>query len=214
MERLSNQKPYIIGIAGNSGSGKTYFLNSFLKHFKPGEISLLSLDNYYIPANTNTKEENKLYNFDLPSAFDENAFYNDIKSLSQGETILRDEYTFNNPLLKPKKLRIEPAPILIVEGIFIFYYKEINPLINYRIFIHTDENTALARRIKRDFHERGYKEDDVLYKWNNHVIPAYHKYLLPFKETCNQVINNNTDNEEAILIISKEISDYLRQYFF
>src|SRR5690606_8638293 len=119
------QKPYIIGITGNSGSGKTYFLNCFLKHFKPGEVSLISLDNYYYPANTKTKTENKEYNFDLPSAFDEHAFYNDIKSLSEGKTVIKKEYTFNNPLLEPKALKIEPSPILIVEGIFIFYYKEI-----------------------------------------------------------------------------------------
>ncbi len=209
-----NQKPYIIGIAGNSGSGKTYFLNCFLKHFKPGEASFISLDNYYIPANTKTKEENKLYNFDIPSAFNKDAFYNDIKSLIKGKTVSKEEYTFNNPLLESKTLEIKPAPILIIEGLFIFHYNEINTLIDHRIFMYTDEKTALKRRIKRDFIERGYNEEEVLYKWNNHVIPAYHEYLLPFKESCNQVIDNNIENEEDIDIISKEISTYLRQAFF
>ncbi|TCK80741.1 uridine kinase family protein [Albibacterium bauzanense] len=214
MTKQSNQKPYIIGVAGNSGSGKTFFLNCFLKHFKPGEISLISLDNYYIPAGTKTKEENKRYNFDLPSAFDKDAFYNDIKSLIEWKTITKEEYTFNNPLLKPRVLEIKPSPILIIEGLFIFYYKEINTLIDHRIFMHTDEKTALARRLKRDFTERGYNEEDVLYKWNNHVIPAYHQYLLPFKESCNQIINNSIENEKDIDTISKDISAYLRQAFF
>lgn len=214
MTEYPNQKPYIIGIAGNSGSGKTFFLNCFLKHFKSGEISLISLDNYYIPADTKTKEENKLYNFDLPSAFDENAFYNDIKALSQGKTVSRKEYTFNNPFLEPRKLQIDPAPILIIEGLFIYYYEQVNALIDHRIFINTDEKTALTRRLRRDFTERGYGEEDVLYKWNNHVIPAYHKYLLPFKDRCNQIIDNNSDNEKDIDIISKDISAYLRQAFF
>ncbi len=214
MTKQSNQKPYIIGVAGNSGSGKTFFLNCFLKHFKPGEISLISLDNYYIPAGTKTKEENKRYNFDLPSAFDKDAFYNDIKSLIEWKTITKEEYTFNNPLLKPRVLEIKPSPILIIEGLFIFYYKEINTLIDHRIFMHTDEKTALARRLKRDFTERGYNEEDVLYKWKNHVIPAYHQYLLPFKESCNQIINNSIENEKDIDTISKDISAYLRQAFF
>src|SRR5699024_8807863 len=109
-----------------------------------------------IPANTKTREENKLYNFDLPSAFDTNALYNDIKLLSEGRTITKKEYTFNNPYLKPQVLEIKASPILIIEGIFIFHYKEINSLIDHRIFIHTDEETALKRRIKRDFIERGY----------------------------------------------------------
>lgn len=212
-ERL-NQKPYIIGVAGNSGSGKTFFLNCFLKHFKPGEISLISLDNYYIPSNTKTKEENKLYNFDLPSAFDKDTFYNDIKSLVEWKTITKEEYTFNNSLLKSRILEIKPSPILIIEGLFIFYYDQINSLIDHRIFMHTDEKTALTRRLKRDFIERGYSEDDVLYKWNNHVIPAFHKYLLPFKESCNQIIDNSIENEGDIDGISKDISSYLRQSFF
>lgn len=214
MIKQSNQKPYIIGVAGNSGSGKTFFLNCFLKHFKPGEISLISLDNYYIPTGTKTKEENRLYNFDLPSAFDKDAFYNDIKSLIEWKAITKEEYTFNNPLLKSKILEIKPSPILIIEGLFIFYYEEINRLIDHRIFMHTDEKTALTRRLKRDFIERGYNEEDVLYKWNNHVIPAYHEYLLPFKESCNQIINNSIENEKDIDTISKDISAYLRQAFF
>jgi len=214
MSERFNQKPYIIGVAGNSGSGKTFFLNCFLKHFKPGEISLVSLDNYYIPAGTKTKEENRLYNFDRPSAFNKDAFYNDIKSLLEWKTITKEEYTFNNPLLKSRILKIKPSPILIIEGLFIFYYEEINKLIDHRIFMYTDEKTALSRRLKRDLIERGYSEEDVLYKWNNHVIPAYHEYLLPFKENCNQIIDNSIENEESIDNISKDISAYLRRAFF
>jgi len=214
MTQQPNQRPYIIGVAGNSGSGKSFFLNCFLKYFKQGEIAVISLDNYYIPSGTKTREENKRYNFDLPSAFDTNALYNDIKSLSEGKTITKKEYTFNNPLLRPQVLEIKPSPILIIEGLFIFSYKEINSLIDHRIFIHTSEETALNRRIKRDFIERGYNEEEVLYKWNNHVIPAYHQYLLPYKDSCNQVIDNNIGNEDNIDNISKDIAAYLRQAFF
>src|SRR5690606_2155734 len=110
------QKPYVIGVAGGSGSGKTFFLNCFLKHFKAGEIAVISQDNYYIPSGTKTPEENKLYNFDVPTAFNRDAFYSDIQSLIAGEQIKKEEYTFNNPLLKPRILEIAPAPILLVEG--------------------------------------------------------------------------------------------------
>ncbi|HCX55707.1 MAG TPA: uridine kinase, partial [Sphingobacterium sp.] len=112
-----NNKPYVIGIAGSSGSGKTFFLNSFLKHFNPHEVTLISQDDYYIPANTKTQEENRLYNFDIPTSIDRDAFYKDIKALFNGETIYKEEYTFNNPSLTPKILEIKPAPILIIEGL-------------------------------------------------------------------------------------------------
>jgi len=202
--------PYVIGIAGSSGSGKTFFLNCFLDHFAPAEIALISQDDYYIPADTKTREENKLYNFDLPTAIDRAAFYHDIQSLFNGRTIYRQEYTFNNPALTPKTLETKPAPILIVEGLFIFYYAEVNTLLNHRIFLHAEEDIALQRRLKRDLIERGYDEDDVRYKWEHHVMPAYRKYLLPFREQCDRIIINNTDDPVPIQAIVDEISADLR----
>lgn len=208
------QKPYIIGIAGGSGSGKTFFLKCFLEHFKKDEICLVSQDDYYIPANTKTREENRVYNFDLPTSFYRKDFYNDISSLIKGEKVFKEEYTFNNAALESKILEIDPAPIIIVEGLFIFHFEEINTLLDHRIFIHADEEIALKRRLKRDLVERGYNEEDVMYKWNYHVLPAFNEYLLPYKSQCNQVIENNTNNEENIIAITNDISAYLRQSFF
>src|SRR5690606_32858524 len=106
---------------GSSGSGKTFFLNSFINHFDKHEVALISQDDYYIPSNTKTQEENRLYNFDLPTAIDRNAFYHDICLLFDGQTVYRQEYTFNNAARKPKLIETQPAPILIVEGLFIFF---------------------------------------------------------------------------------------------
>lgn len=207
-------KPFVIGIAGSSGSGKTFFLRSFLNHFASDQVTLVSQDDYYIPANTKTKEENKLYNFDLPTAIDRNAFYKDIKDLFEGKTVYREEYTFNNPNIKPKLLEIEPAPILIIEGLFIYHYDEINDLLDYRIFLDAAEQIALQRRLERDFLERGYGEEDVLYKWNNHVLPAYRQYLLPFRSTCDKVLINNTNDPTVIqqesLLISMDLKEKLQ----
>jgi len=204
-------RPYVIGIAGSSGSGKTFFLNCFLNHFTPEEVTLISQDDYYIPAHTKTREENKLYNFDLPTAIDRRAFYRDIQSLFNGQTVYKEEYTFNNPSRKPKILEIAPAPVLIVEGLFIFYYDEVNALLNHRIFLHAEDEIALQRRLKRDLVERGYFEEDVRYKWVNHVVPAYRQFLLPFREQCDRIIINNTDDPTPILAITDEISDDLRR---
>ncbi len=204
-------KPYVIGIAGSSGSGKTFFLKSFLNHFDENQITLISQDDYYIPANTKTREENRLYNFDLPTAINREAFYKDIKDLFEGKTVYKEEYTFNNPDLTPKILEIKPAPILIVEGLFIFHYGEINELLDFRVFLDADEDVALRRRLKRDLIERGYDEDDVKYKWVEHVVPSYNQYLLPYREGCDEVIVNNTDDPEIIHASTKIISEHVSQ---
>lgn len=202
--------PFVVGIAGSSGSGKTFFLKRFLDHFAPHEVALISQDDYYIPANTKTQEENKRYNFDLPTAIDQSAFQHDINLLFDGHTVYREEYTFNNPARKPKILETKPAPILIVEGLFIFYYTAVNALLNHRIFLHAEEEIALQRRLKRDFIERGYNEEDVRYKWVNHVMPAYRQYLLPFRDQCDRIIINNTDDPAPIIAITNEISAEFR----
>jgi uridine kinase len=204
-------KRHIIGIAGGSGSGKTFFLNCFLNHFANEEVCLVSQDDYYIPVGEMTAEENKLYNFDLPSTIDDKHFLADIKKLIDGETVYKKEYTFNNANAKPKILEIKPAPIIIVEGLFILHFQEISKLLDLKIFIDTEEEVALKRRLKRDLMERGYSEDDILYKWVNHVVPAYRKFLLPYKNECDKVITNNTHVAEDIIKISEEISFELRE---
>jgi len=206
-----DKPPDVIGVTGSSGSGKTFFLNCFLNHFSTHEVSLISQDNYYIPAHTKTKEENKHYNFDLPTAFHREAFFSDVKSLAEGHTIYKTEYVFNNPNLTPRVLEIKPAPILIIEGLFIFYYEEINALLDFRIFMHADDEIALQRRLRRDLIERGYSDEDVRYKWVNHVLPAYHQFLLPFQAHCDRIVVNNTDDPTPIMEVTNEISTDLRK---
>ncbi|QPH40163.1 uridine kinase family protein [Pedobacter endophyticus] len=209
-----NKKPFIIGIAGGSGSGKTFFLNCFLHHFKQDEVTLVSQDDYYIPAGEMTQEENKLYNFDLPSTIDSEQFLRDIKQLINGEVVYKKEYNFNNPVAVVKILEIKSAPIIIVEGLFILHFKEIAALLDHTIFVDSEEQIALDRRIKRDGLERGYPEDDVLYKWHNHVVPAYKEYLLPYREQCDKVVMNNTNEPDEIIAVTEEISNDLRQKYF
>ena len=205
-------KPFIIGIAGGSGSGKTFFLKCFLKHFSDSEVSLVSQDDYYFPVPPDmTAEENKHFNFDLPDTIDHQHFEEDIQSLLAGRSITKKEYTFNNPSAIPKMLEIKSAPIIIVEGLFILHFKKIAEQLDLKIFIDADDDVALQRRIKRDLVERGYSHDDVMYKWINHVVPAYKEFLLPYKNECDQVIVNNSHVAEDIICVTEEISKQLRK---
>ena len=205
-------KPFIIGIAGGSGSGKTFFLKCFLQHFSDSEVSLVSQDDYYFPVPQGmSSEENKMYNFDLPATIDHDHFEQDIDNLLNGISITKKEYTFNNPHAVPKMLEIKSAPIIIVEGLFILHFKKISDSLDLKIFIDADDEIALQRRLKRDLVERGYSHDDVLYKWVNHVVPAYKEYLLPYKDDCDQVITNNTHVADDIICVTEDISKELRE---
>ena len=191
---------------------KPFFLKCFLKHFSHSEVSLVSQDDYYFPVPPDmTAEENKHYNFDLPDTIDHQHFEDDIQSLLEGKSILKKEYTFNNPTAVPKMLEIKSAPIIIVEGLFILHFKKISEQLDLKIFIDADDDVALQRRIKRDLVERGYSHDDVMFKWINHVVPAYKEFLLPYKNECDQVIVNNSHVAEDIICITENISEELRQ---
>ncbi|NHA04277.1 uridine kinase [Mucilaginibacter sp. HC2] len=208
-------KPYIIGIAGGSGSGKTFFLKSFLKHFTADEVCLVSQDDYYFRvAHKMTPEENKVYNFDLPSTIDHEHFQQDISRLLNNEIVIKPEYTFNNPNAVPRMLEIKPAPILIVEGLFILHFRDIADMLDMKIFIEADEEVAMNRRLKRDLIERGYSHEDAMYKWVNHVLPAYKEFLLPYKDECDRVIANNSQVADDIIAVTKEISADLRKKLF
>ena len=207
---MSNNKPYVIGVAGGSGSGKTFFLNCFLNHFSEEEVCLVSQDDYYIKVGEMTAEQNRLHNFDLPTCIEVDQFQNDVDQLLAFKTVYKQEYTFNNPTAIPKMLEIKPAPILIIEGLFIYHYENIDKLFDYRIFMDAATEIALERRLNRDLLERGYSEEDVLYKWDNHVMPAYNDYLFPHRLRCDKIINNSTNELRNILDISDDISKELR----
>jgi len=202
----------VIGIAGGSGSGKTFFLNCFLQHFSAEEVCLISQDDYYIPvAEGMTAEENKLYNFDLPKTIDSEAFITDAQKLLNQQTVFKKEYTFNNAAAVAKMLEIKPAPVIIIEGLFILHFKAMANMLDMKIFIESEEEIALHRRLKRDLLERGYSEEDVHYKWSNHVLPAYNEYLLPYKSVCDKVVVNNMQVTEDIIKVTREISKEIRE---
>jgi len=204
-------KPYIIGITGGSGSGKTLFIQKIMKNFSTEEVCFISQDNYYRSREEQPVDKNGIKNFDKPESIDINKFKNDIKKIMHGERFSIEEYTFNNPDLEPAIIEFIPAPIIILEGIFIFYIEEIGNLIDLKVFIDAREHIMLKRRIIRDNEERGYDLDDVLYRYENHVMPAFNSYILPYKENCDIIINNHSNFDEGIKVIRSYIAALLKK---
>ncbi|MCF8275065.1 MAG: uridine kinase [Flavobacteriaceae bacterium] len=201
-------KPYLVGISGGSASGKTSFLKALKEQFSEKQLCIVSQDNYYKLAYEHKKDENGHINFDLPDCVDLDAFAEDLSKLHHGESIQRHEYRFQHENQQGPLLTFEPAPIIVCEGLFIFYYERIFNQFDLKIFINAEEELALQRRIKRDVAERNISEDFVLYQWKNHVLPSYRQFLLPFMAQADLIINNNTHFNNSL----KVISDYLNNF--
>jgi uridine kinase len=194
-------KPFVIGISGGSGSGKTSFIRHLRDAFTEQELCIVSQDDYYLPREQQHRDHQGEYNFDLPKSFDKKQFRKDIEALVNGESVTIQEYTFNNPDVKPKLITFLPAPVLIVEGLFVFHFKKVASLLDLKIFINTKENLKVIRRINRDQVERGYPIEDVLYKYQHHVLPSFEKYIQPYKEEADLVVNNNHDFKMGLMVI-------------
>lgn len=202
-------KPLFIGITGGSGSGKTSFVQKIQQEFSAEGICVLSQDNYYKPREEQLVDEEGIQNFDLPTSIESEKMANDLRKLSRGETVELDEYTFNNELAEKRKIEIEPAKIILVEGLFVLSEKAIFDQLDIKIYIHAKDNLKIIRRIKRDRVERNYPLEDVLYRYENHVYPTFEKYIKPYRDNADIVINNNDNFNVGLKVIRGFIKNFL-----
>lgn len=202
-------KPHIIGICGGSGSGKSSVLKEIRSIFSTNEVCLLSHDNYYKPIEEQELDRNGEVNFDLPSSYDNLRFISDLNSIAKGQDVIIEEYTFNNPNIVPKKLRFDPAPVIIVEGLFIFHEIDIRSRLDLKVFVQTDIHLMLSRRIIRDQKCRNYPLDDVLYRYENHAMPAFEQFIAPHIRTADIIIQNNFSYKPGATVLSSYIRGVL-----
>lgn len=193
---------YTIGITGGSGSGKTFFLEGLSSRFTPEQLCLISQDNYYKPRDSQPLDANQVKNFDLPESIDREAFAHDIKQLKNGQEVVKKEYTFNNPAKIPKTLVFRPTPILVVEGLFVQYFEEISSELDLKVFIEAKDHVKLGRRIRRDQIDRGYDLDDVLYRYQYHVMPVYESLIDPLKHRADLIVPNDKGFDRALEVLT------------
>ncbi|MEL6674721.1 MAG: uridine kinase [Bacteroidota bacterium] len=207
---MKDQKPYIVGICGGSGSGKTYLLNRILAALPQSEITLISQDNYYKSYDEQIKDEEGLVNFDHPDSINLLDLKQDLRRLLAGETVDIMEYTFNNPAATAKQIRMLPSRLMILEGLFIYYLPEMRELIDLKIYIKAEEHVRLARRLRRDHEERGYSHDSVLRDYERFVAPMYHRFVAPTQQFCDLIVPNNTVIDKSVEVITDHLTQVLR----
>lgn len=198
-----SRNPYLIGIVGGSGSGKTSFLRDLAARLQP--CAIVSQDNYYRPFEEQQRDAAGYANFDLPDAVRLDQLADDLRQLLGGETVLATEYGFKHPEPPRRALRIEPAPFILVEGLFLFHCEEIRSLIDLRVFVDAEVETCKQRRILRDEGERGSPPAHVEYVWENHVVPAYRQFVLPYREESHLIVANHNGYAEGLAIVLQRV---------
>jgi uridine kinase len=172
-------------------------------------LCIVSQDNYYRPKEEQVRDENGQINFDLPTSIDRLAFHADMQRLMRGESIRIKEYTFNNASREAREIEMHPAPLLIMEGLFIFHYAEIRDALDLKVYIDARDEVKLERRLKRDRDERGYEHEVVLYQWNNHVMPSYMQYLRPYRDEADVIVTNNLSYDRGLEVLKNHLVQIL-----
>jgi len=198
----------VIGVSGGSGSGKTSFVSA-LKEKLGDSVCFISFDNYYKPRELQQIDSNGVKNFDLPNSMDIESFLEDLALLKAGAIINKKEYTFNNANIEPEIITIQPKEVIIVEGLFIYHYPRLKEQFDTKIFIEAKDEIKIIRRIKRDQVERNYPLEDVLYRYEHHVIPSYKKYIEPYISDMDIVVCNNRSYDKGLEIVRVYISSLL-----
>lgn len=201
---------YFIGITGGSASGKTTLIHTLRQQFEPEHLSWVSQDNYYHSAEQQPVDENGHTNFDLPHCLDMGSFIEDLQTLRKGQAIRRKEYLYQNKLRESAWIETHPAPVILVDGLFLLHEIRVHQLLDYRVFVETDKEMMLQRRVERDTRERGVTREVVEYQWRNHVLPSYQTYLEPFKHQSDLIIFNNEGFDASLKPIINLIKQKLK----
>ena len=198
----------VIGIAGGTGSGKTTLMDNLVSRFRD-QVTVLSHDNYYRRRDDMTMEERQNVNYDEPAALETDLMVKHLDKLRRGESIECPVYDFTQHNRSDKTITIVPKQVIIVEGILIFENEDLRNLMDIRIFVDTDADVRLGRRILRDVEERGRTLQSVLDQYQNTVKPMHEKYVEPSKKYANLVVPEGGQNYVALDMILTRIQRHL-----
>ena len=198
----------VIGIAGGTGSGKTTLMKRLVEAF--GDVvSVLSHDNYYRRLDHLALEERRLVNYDEPAALETELMAAHLQQLRAGQAIDCPVYDFSQHNRSEDTIHIEPRQVIIVEGILIFENKALRELMDIKIFVDTDADIRICRRIKRDVNKRGRSLESVITQYQQTVKPMHEKYVEPSKKYADIIVPEGGKNQIALAMIQQYIAQFL-----
>lgn len=198
---------YVIGIAGGSGSGKSTFAARLREQF-PDSVALISCDNYYRAHDDIPLEERRLLNYDAPEALEFDLMVSHLRALKRGEAVDCPVYDFALHNRSDKILRIDPKPVIIVDGILILSDPALRETFDLCIYVEADADERILRRARRDMEVRGRHIDDIMAQYLTTVKPMHEQYVEPSKKHADLILNGGM-NPVALEIVAGRVKDFL-----
>lgn len=199
------QKPLIIAVAGGSSSGKTTVVEKIMANLGDYPVIVIKHDDYYKDQSAMTMDERRAVNYDHPFSIDNDLFYKQLKMLISGQSIEKPTYDFVNLTRAKATELVNPAKIIILEGILIMEEARIRNLADIKIFVECDDDLRFIRRLQRDIKERGRTMDSVINQYINTVKPMHYAFVKPTKRYADIIIPNDYSNDVAVDIINAKI---------
>lgn len=202
----------IIGISGGTGSGKTTVVNMIVDQLQHKEVAVISQDSYYRDTSHLSYDERTKINFDHPQSIDFDLLVSHLKELRKGNAIEQPVYSFVEHNRTGETITTRPKSVMIVEGILLLTNAELRKMFDIKIFVHTDSDERLIRRLKRDIHERGRDIEEVLNRYQNTLKPMHQQFIEPSKEFADIIIPYNRHNLVAVDIVQRIIKHQLTEH--
>ncbi|QBO35138.1 uridine kinase [Periweissella cryptocerci] len=206
---MTTTKPIVIGVTGGSGSGKTTVTEAILSQLQGESILVLQQDFYYNNQDAMTMDERLAVNYDHPDAFDTDLYVEDIKQLMNREAIEVPVYDYKEFTRSKETRHLEPADVIILEGIMVFADPRLRDLMDIKVYVDTDDDVRFIRRLERDVAERGRTVESVISQYMATAKPMYHQFIEPTKRYADLIVPEGGENKVAIDLLTLKARDIL-----
>ena len=204
-------KPVIIGVTGGSGSGKTTVSRAIFEQLHGHSLLMLQEDSFYNDQSDMPFEERIKTNYDHPNAFDTELLVKQLKDLLDWKTIEKPIYDYTEHTRSSEVEKVEPKEVIILEGILVLNDPALRDLMDIKIFVDTDDDIRIIRRIQRDIEERGRSLQSVIDQYKSTVKPMYHQFIEPTKRYADIIVPEGGENQVAIDLLVTKVRDILRK---
>ena len=202
---MSTSRPMVIGVTGGSGSGKTTVSQDIIKRLAGESVVMVPQDAYYQDQSEKSMAERRMTNYDHPDSLDNELLISQLKQLLNRETIEQPTYDYTNHTRSSETITVEPADVIILEGVLLFTEQKLRDLLDIKVYVDTDDDLRFIRRMQRDIVERGRNVDSVVNQYMETVKPMYHQFVEPTKRYADIILPEGGANAVGIGMLEAQI---------